>query len=158
MPVEVHGGRELRAAFRDFGGKAAQRRLGLAYKEVATRAAADARMAASGGTPLQVKMAGAIKPKSSPTRAGVQFARTGAYKASGVAFWGSNRPIGWYANKPGATAIKQRLPVWVGNTWTAATRGEGPHRVNDALAARSGFYADELGDAIMRAADDVGLL
>lgn len=158
MAINVEGGRELRRAFRDFAGKDGQRRLGQAYKEVAVLAASDAKAGARGGTPLQMKMAAAIKPKSSPTRAGVQFARTGEYKASGVAFWGANRPIGWYARKPGATALRQRLPAWVGNTWTAATRGEGPHRVNDALAANVPRYINELSDAVDRAAADVGLL
>lgn len=158
--IAVEGGNELRRAFRDLGGKATQKRLTLAYKEVAVIAAADARSGAAGGTPLQHKMAGAIRPKATASGAGVRLARTGAWKASGTAFWGINRRIGWFARSRynGYEAKHQKLPVHVGNTWTAATRGEGPHRVNDALAANVTKYVDKLGDAIEAAARDVGLL
>lgn len=158
--IEVHGGRELRAAFRDVGGKAATKRLTEAHREVATVATDDARSAAVSGSPLQQKMAGAIRPKATTTRAGVAFGRTGAFKASGVAFWGTNKRLGWFADPKYAayTSTDQKLPPWVGNTWQAAVAGQGPHSVNDALAAHVPHYVEILGRSIERAAADVGLL
>jgi hypothetical protein len=160
MPIEVHGGKELRRAFREVGGKVAARRLKEAHREVATVASNDARLAAAGGSSLQRKMAGAIRPQATQTKAGVAFARTGAFKASGVAFWGTNKRLGWFADPKYSayTSETQKLPPWVGNNWQAAVAGQGPHHVNDALALHVPQYVEILGDAIERAAADVGLL
>ena len=160
--LKVEGAAELRRAFRDVAGKDGERRLRQASKEVSTRAAADARSAAQGGTPLQRKVAAAIRPRGNINRgAGIAITRTGKSPAAGVAFWGIDNAIGWFANEDRfgpaeGRGAAQKLPPHVGNTWTAATRGEGPHRINDALADHVDEYAALMEDAVYRAAADVG--
>lgn len=158
--IKVEGGRELRKALKDLEGKDGPKRLKGAYKEIADMAASDAKSAASGGTPLQRKMAGAIKARATTTRGSVAFTRTkNSHPATGPAFWGvKDRRLGWFADPKyaGYTARTQKLPVHVGNTWTAATRGQGPHRVNDALAANVDRYVDAIDDAMDKAIRDAG--
>lgn len=159
MTIEVKGGPELRRAFRDVAGKDGAKRLKEAYVDVSQMATSDAKTAAGSGTDLQQKMATALRPVRSVKNAGVAINRTGANAAAGVAFYGSKSRIGWFAAPKFAayTAQDQELPPWIGNTWTSATRGEGPHRINDALARNVDRYTDRLGKGIYQAADDVGL-
>lgn len=159
VTVRVEGARELRAAFRDIEGPAGAKRLKEAHLEVSVMAAADATAAATGGTKLQQKMAGAIRPRATATVAGIALSRTGAFQASGVAFYGSQKRSGWFAQSKynQYTGKDQGFPPWVGNTWKAATAGQGPHLINDAMAAHVDAYGERFRTAVLTAARDVGI-
>lgn len=160
LAVEAHGLDELVAGLRS-----AQQSLGReqrrANKDVALQAQRWAQQAAKGGTRQQQAMAGAIQARATQTVARLAISQAGRWGAANPAFWGAHRRFGWYGGWYRGAVDPQRaagfakgrpqsLP-WVGNTWVAGRRGEGPHVINDTLAA----HVDEIGalylDAHIRA-------
>lgn len=132
----------LKAARKDLGRE--QRR---ANKVVGEKVAGWARSDARRGTRQQAKYADAIQGRSTQRYARVTVVARGANRGASAAFFGQ-RPLtrtGWNASRydrsgkrlggrrrlPGARP--QGLP-WVGNTWIAGLRGEGPYVINDTIA------------------------
>jgi len=146
----------LRSAQRDLGRE--QRR---ANKDVAVQAQKWAQAAARGGTRQQRAMAGAIQARATQTVARLALSQAGRWGAANAAFWGQQRRFGWYGGWYRGVLDPQRAAgfaggrpqgqPWVGNTWLAGRRGEGPYVLNDVLAD----HVDEIGlmyvDAHIRA-------
>lgn len=135
----------LRSAQRDLGRE--QRR---ANKDVATQAQRWAQEAARGGTRQQQAMAGAIQARATQTIARLAISQAARWGAANPAFWGAMRRFGWYGGwyrgefnprrAAGFAGGRPQSPTWVGNTWVAGRKGEGPHVINDTLAA----HVDEI--------------
>jgi len=104
-----------------------------ANKRVAEEVSEWARSAARSGTRQQVRAAGAIKPRS--TQSTARLAISGGPAYAKAAFWGMSRRTGWYAAERFRESRGRQAPRWVGNSWTAGVAGQGPHVINDALAA-----------------------
>lgn len=161
--IRVHGLAETQKAFRDAVGKEGPKRLRLAYKEVADLVASRAQSAARSGTPLEEKMAPALKAWASAGRGGgVAVVNTGSLQAAFVAFFGIDRRIGWFAGpKYSGTARDQRLPAWVGSNWKSNWQSgqftEGPHAIREAARASVHDIEAKFTEAMARAYRDVGL-
>lgn len=190
-PIQIYGLAEVRKAFKQADKVAGPKELKAAYASVSKLVATMSQAEARSGTPLQAKMAKAIKPKTSVVRgAGVVVTsnfekgasrRTKTDKATGqktvtefaarkdsgatmaaafTAFWGIDRPIGWYASFPGATGAKQNLPAWVGNTWKddwlAGRFSEGPYAIRDAVRKNIPEIEQQFLEAIAEAYRKVG--
>lgn len=135
----------LRSAQRDLGRE--QRR---ANKDVATQAQRWAQDAARGGTRQQQAMAGAIQARATQTVARLAISQAARWAPANPAFWGAMRHFGWYGGwyrgernprrAAGFAGGRPQSPPWVGNTWLAGRKGEGPHVINDTLAA----HVDEI--------------
>ncbi len=110
-------------------------------RDVARQVRDWSRAAAQGGTGLQRRMAGGIGSRATTANAQLTVRNTVRAPGATVAFWGAKRRSGWYAAERYASSATAQHPPWVGNTWAAATPGQGPHVLNDVLAAR----ADEIG-------------
>lgn len=146
----------LRSAQRDLGRE--QRR---SNKDVAARAQQWAQEAARGGTRQQQAMAGAIQARATQTVARLAISQAAKWGAANPAFWGSLRKFGWYGGwyrgernprrAAGFADGRPHAPTWVGNTWLAGRKGEGPHAINDALADHVDDIGDLYLDAHMRA-------
>lgn len=137
--------------------------LRKANRPVARRAAADVRseMRSSGDRQLAAA-ARAVRPRVDPTSAAVAVTANATVPFALAATWGrKGRRTGWNAwvydgrGNPvrvrrvrAASGLRQH-PPWVGNTWTVATRGEGPRGVNDALADHIDDYRDEHAQAAL---------
>ena len=104
-----------------------------ANKRVAEEVSEWARSAARSGTRQQVRAAGAIKPRS--TQSTARLAISGGPGYAKAAFWGMSRRTGWYAAERYRDSQARQAPPWVGNSWTAGVAGQGPHVINDAIAA-----------------------
>lgn len=107
---------------------------------IAEESAVDARGAAQSGTPQQRRAAYNIVGKASFKGAAVSVQNTPEEPFTLGAFWGSKRPQ------------FPRTP-WVGSSWSAGERGEGPYFINDAIADRADQSEEEIGDLI----DDIAL-
>jgi hypothetical protein len=109
------------------------------------------RSAARSGTRQQQKMAGGIGARASRTSASISVRNTKGAPGATSTFWGQKGKYGWYAN-PRYRDSPPQGPTWVGNSWTVATKGQGPHVINDTLADR----IDEIGEKFL--ADQFALL
>lgn len=124
-PIAVYGLKEINKAFREMDKSAGPKRLVAAYAEVSTAVAARATAAAQRGTPLQEKMARAIRGSARQSGAGLSVMSMyrkrpkiqgptlpgqkklghmthrgsgGAFAAALVAVWGTERQrLGWFA-------------------------------------------------------------
>lgn len=114
-----------------------------ANKKVAEQASEWARSAARSGTRQQARAAGAIKARG--TQSTARLAISGGPAYAKAAFWGMSRRTGWYAAERYRDSLARQAPRWVGNSWTAGVAGQGPHVINDALAA----HVDEVEDLYM---------
>lgn len=127
-----------------------------AWKEVGEFAAQRARDNAD--TPLERKMRGAIKGTGTASRgARLRITKTKKLEAAWVAFWGTDRRLGWFAHPRyrAYTARDQGLPPWVGAKWRAARRGEGPHAINEALADAEDEILAKVEQALQDALDEI---
>ena len=104
-----------------------------ANKRVAEQASEWARSGARSGTRQQVLAAGAIKARG--TQSTARLAISGGPGYAKAAFWGMSRRTGWYAAERYRDSQARQAPPWVGNSWTAGVAGQGPHAINDAIAA-----------------------
>lgn len=187
--VTVHGLAEIRKAFRDMDKSAGPKRLTAAYAEVSKVVAARAQAAAQRGTPLQEKMARAIRPSARQAGAGLSVVSMyrkrvqiqgptlpgqkklgrvttldsgAAFAAAFVAFWGTDRRLGWFAQGKydAYTGRDQNLSGWVGNTWGPAWQAgkfdEGPYALRDGVRESMPTIEDQLLKAILQAGRDVG--
>ena len=64
------------------------------------------------------------------------------------ACWGARARTGWFANPKYADYLSQH-PEWVGNTWEAASRTEGPYVINYTLLEQEDRVVELYGDAVM---------
>lgn len=149
-PIAVYGLKEINKAFREMDKSAGPKRLVAAYAEVSTAVAARATAAAQRGTPLQEKMARAIRGSARQSGAGLSVMSMyrkrpkiqgptlpgqkklghmthldsgGAFAAAFVAFWGTDRQrLGWFAQGryDAYTRADQNLSPWVGSSWGPA--------------------------------------
>lgn len=130
----IEGYDEFRAALREFGAQWPK-----ALRNINKRAADAARDFAR---QQALSMGGiwAAAAKAIVARANQYDARVGVNASSkttpfgGAAFWGMKRRTGWYAYSRFKDSPKPQHPPWVGNTWKAASRTEGPYAINAALA------------------------
>lgn len=126
-----------------------------AHRKVAAQVVKRAQAAAGGGTRREAKYARAIKPAATATVARIRIANGKTTAGAGATFWGAKRRSGWYgAQKYNASPAPQH-PKWVGNTWLAGRRGEGPHVINDVIASYApeidGMYQDAHVEALSQA-------
>ena len=130
-----------------------------AHLEVSKQVAGWARFEAQSGTKLQRDMAPAIRPGATRDVARLRIAvgpKGSALAAANVAFWGAKKKLGWYGgwvrNASGESYISQakragfasgppNAPAWIGKTWRAGVRGQGPYVINDTVAA----HLDDIG-------------
>lgn len=125
------------------------RELGKVNREVAKQGAEWARAAASAMGGPQKHFAGAIRGYGSAASARIAIKDQDAY----AAFWGAKQRTGWNAGNQ-----TPNQPEWVGNSWDAAVRGQGPYAINDALATRirqlEALYINGINDITRRAFPD----
>lgn len=147
MGVAVRGlddmRRELRTADGDWP-KAltkANRKVG---QEVAAKSRQNARLA--GG--VWAKAAAAITGRGTRDAASIGVARTARAPMARPAFWGARARTGWFANPLKYGEFDSQHPAWVGNTWEAASRTEGPYVINYTLLEEVPAVLDVYGDEI----------
>lgn len=152
--VSATGLDELIAGLRG-AGQSLGREQRRANKDVATEAQQWAQQAARSGTRQQAAMAGAIQARATQTIARLALSRAQKWGAANPAFWGQQRRFGWYGgwyagqlNPRRAAGFADGRPQglpWVGNSWVAGRKGEGPHVLNDTIADHldeiEGLYA-----------------
>ena len=140
LTVKVDHAAQIRAGLR-----AAPARMKVELRKsnrtVAKKAQGWARSGAAGGTPQQRRAQNAIKGTGSSSEARLSIGPTAKAPFARGAFWGAKK---W----------PQFLP-WVGASWKPFEHGQGPYRINDALADHEGdVQADFLDgqlDALARA-------
>ena len=103
-------------------------------QKIAGPIAAAARAKAAGGTPQQRHFAIVIRAKSTARQVRIAISQARGTQAGG---WGTFF---------GAKKWKQ-FPTWVGNSWDAGKRGEGPYVINDTIAD----HLDEIEDKTAKA-------
>lgn len=128
--------------FDDFIGDLRQAQTGLAKekrranKEVAEEIATLARAAAGSGSKMERHFAAAIQGRATQYVARIGISSRSTMWGANTAFFGAKRRAGWYAaQKYGASPARQ-FPEWVGSSWTAGVRGEGPYVINDVIASQ----------------------
>lgn len=131
--VEVTGLKEFRAALRGVRSEWPDE-LRAVHARIADLGARASRAYATGMGGIQRKAVSAIGAKSTQTTASVVVLPSRLDAFGAVAYWGAKRHTGWYA-KPRYRNSTRQHPVWVGNSWEAAVAGQGPHAINNALAA-----------------------
>lgn len=135
-------------------GPAWEKDLVSAHREVAKKAANLARAAARGGTKRQAAAAKAIGQSASKAGAKLTVGAPSGAPYGRAEFWGARRRFGWYAAEKYDGSRGQQSPNWVGNTWRAGVKGEGPYVLNDTLADHiediKAVYAAQL-DAVAKA-------
>lgn len=151
--VEVRGLRELREglAWADSNAEAALKNL---HRDLANRERDSSRRNARSGTRLTERAAMGIGSSSSHNQARITVRPTAAAPMARVAFWGALARTGWYARARYDGSTRQH-PVWVGQHWRVAVRGEGPYVINYTLAEDmpeiEHLYFERLGDLYERA-------
>lgn len=132
--VSFEGAREFARQLDRMGDELAEEfRQGLA--EIAEDAAEGARgAAATRGTGQQRRAAWGIEGRSTALSAKLTISTKGDLPFALGAFFG-------------AKAYPQ-FPRWVGNTWEAGVKGEGPYHVNDALAEEADRAEERFGDLV----------
>lgn len=63
-------------------------------------------------------------------------------------FWGTKKRTGWYAQRKYENSTGQQHPEWVGSTWRAGVRGEGPYVINYTVAEEVDEVVELYGDAM----------
>lgn len=117
--------------------------LSLAHQKIASKGAAYSRAAARGMGGVQAKAASAIGEKHTPKRASIAVLPSRYLdEMANVAYWGAKQHSGWYRARRYANSTRQH-PVWIGNSWEVAVRGQGPYAINDALASRRTELLDQ---------------
>ena len=66
-------------------------------------------------------------------------------------FWGAKRRTGWYARERYSGSTGRQHPPWVGASWGAGKRGEGPYVLNEAIAD----HRDEIDEMVLAAPMEV---
>lgn len=99
------------------------------------------RDAARSGTDQQRKMAGGIGTRASKSDVRLTVKNTKGAPGATSAFYGQKGKFGWYG-KPQYRDSPPQGPQWVGNSWTVAVKGQGPHVINDVLAEREPEISD----------------
>lgn len=107
-------------------------------KVISTKGADKARARAVSLGAVWRRNADAIKPRATAAFGAIRIApstaRGSTTAGATAAFWGSDQRSGWNANAAHAIAGgKPQHPRWVGNTWEAGVKGQGPYAINDAL-------------------------
>lgn len=160
--VEIVGLREFSRELRKVGPEW-PKHLTRVHRTITTPLAARARANAQGLGGVHAKAAKTIRGKASPTAAAVGPTVLGKHPYANVAFWGRRNRSGWYANigkGPGligkaaralrgqaASTRRPQGPAWVGNSWQAGERGQGPYAINDAVADLAPNYEQQLANA-----------
>lgn len=109
--------------------KELRKELRKAWRPVGAIAIKHVRPKMRGGSDKQLA-AVAGKVRAGTSTAGARLTVPTGRPAAAV--WGTKGPTGWLARQKG-TELRNN-PVWIGNSWTVATTGEGPRGVNDGLA------------------------
>lgn len=152
--LEVKGANELSAALRQ-AQKNTNKELARSNRMVARQTREWSRAAASSGTPLQRRAAGGIGSSAGAKNAKLTVRSTARAPMAPPAFWGKGGRSGWYAADRYAASTGRQHPQWVGNSWKAGVRGQGPYVLNDVLADREAeigdLYLDGQWEAIERA-------
>lgn len=125
--------------------------LRAVHKDIANKGRDWARAKALGMGGVQAKAARAIGGTATAREARVSVSSGARTPYANAAFWGAKRRTGWYAAERYATSAGRQHPPWVGNSWDAAVRGQGPYAINAALAD----HVDEILDYYSAAIDDL---
>lgn len=160
VAVTIKGGPELRAAFREIGGKGALNVLKEAQRPIATRATEFSRGFAASGSKMERRNAYVIEPYLTLRGAGVQVKNSEDYPSAIAAFLGIDRRTGWFAQSKynGYNAADQGFAPYRGSSgWRAGVPGEGPRDLNEGVAATVDFAIETYGDGLRRAANEVGI-
>lgn len=131
------------------------RELRAEHKVVGTTVAEWSRFRALSGTPAQRHFIAAIQGGATRNFARVTVKRNGQHAGAAATFFGA-RPLtrhGWNAGRNRGPNTKPQYPPWVGNSWRAGVRGEGPYVINPTIAENQSRIADLYGKAVDRALD-----
>lgn len=129
----IDGYDEFRKALREFGTQW-PKQLQKINKQTAELAANYAALKAYSMGGIWAAAAKAIVGRATQKDARVGVTINSRNPFAGAAFWGMKRRTGWFAAGKFSSSPKPQHPVWVGNTWEAARKGQGPYAINDALA------------------------
>lgn len=140
--AQVVGLDELRRELRKLEEpRAWSKELGAVHRVIGRKAAGWAQAEAGRMGGVQKHFATAIRGYGTVQAARIAVARPEA----NAAFWGAKQRTGWNAGNQ-----TPNQPAWVGNSWQAGVRGQGPYAMNDALADHIDDVIDEYGDGIDR--------
>jgi len=133
LAAEIRGLKEFRRQLKDVDAYWVKE-LRKASKDVADEGASHARREAASLGGVQAHAAKAIKGYATATEARVGILAGKRHPEANAAFWGAKRRTGWYGFNRYRVSRAIQHPVWVGNAWEPAVRGQGPYAINDALA------------------------
>lgn len=145
--LQVEGLKEFRRELKQVSNDL-PKELRKLQKQLADEVASKAQGIASGMGGVTAKASGAIRAYATRQQASIGVPSGGI---PAVAFWGALKRTGWYAHihSPGG---RPQHPKWVGNSWEAAERGQGPYAINDALADAADTIEERYAQMIMELA------
>lgn len=115
------------------------------HKKIATEVAIKAQSRARSLGGVYAKAAPGIKGYGTTTNARVGVLAGKRTPMANAAFWGAKRRTGWNARN---TDSAPQFPAWVGNTWEAGVRGQGPYAINPTIAAETDRIVEQYGDMV----------
>jgi hypothetical protein len=134
--------RELRAI-----DAALPKEMAAANKDIAKQVSDAARSNARSAGGVWARAASAITPRATADMASVGVSATSRAPMALPAFWGARARTGWFAQAKYADYTSQH-PEWVGNTWEAASRNQGPYVINYTLLEESDRIVERFADAV----------
>ena len=118
------------------------------YREISQKVSGWARFDAASGSRRERRFASAITARPTTAAARVGIRPTPGAQAT---FWGAKRRTGWYARERYAGSTGRQHPPWVGASWDAGKRGEGPYVLNETVAD----HRDEIDQMVLAAPMEV---
>ncbi len=149
MTVTVKGLSEFRRELRAIDAEI-PKAMQVANKDIAREVSDAARSNARSAGGVWAKAAGAITPRATAEAASVGVSATARAPMALPAFWGARSRTGWFG-APKYAGYPTQHPPWVGNTWEAASRSEGPYVINYTLLEQEDRVVELYGDAVMAA-------
>lgn len=149
MTVAVKGLSEFKRELRKID-SAIPKQMQVANKDIAKEVSDAARTNARSAGGIWSKAASAITPRATAEAASVGVSATSRAPMALPAFWGARARTGWFGNPFKYGDYTSQHPEWVGNTWDAASRSEGPYVINYTLLEESDRVVELYGDAIDR--------
>ena len=146
--IEVEGLASFRSSLKRANANL-DKEFGQAQRELGRLLVIDAKGKARASSTSRRHFAGKITMRS--TRQGLILGIRDP-KLSAAAFWGAKKRTGWYAD-PRYRKSKRQHPIWVGNSWQAGVKGQGPYALNDAIADNRDRIFELFSDAVYKASD-----
>jgi hypothetical protein len=150
VTVRVEGAKEFRRDLRAVDDQA-NKKMAAIHRDVAKHDQSKAKTNAglAGGAYAAAKSA--ITRSASSSGAAIGVRDTSRVPFAEATFWGAERRSGWYAQQKYAESEGRQFPEWVGNTWEAGKKGEGPYVLNYTIAEE----LPEVLDIYWRGVDDL---